>query len=853
MENIKVQFKGITRNTDDGICSDGECMELINARLNNGSIEPVGKSIQLAMTEHEYKSVSYHANAKRYIGITGEGQLYEMPEDFSSETILSDSVTATKVDFIGNTMAALTEEGLRYFLWQNNTYKYLGALPTLPSFSVTKVLNAIGTSGDSTLDTNDGKYAAYIKVINIANGKGYYSCSAAFRAAFRLYDGTYIRHSAIRFLYLTPDDQYSITIDQLPDQPGSSPIHATLKGSNNAQLEYGDGQELIFGNGMAYLLCFAPSFTFYGMDLEDWKDIIMSIDIFSSENFRKPFLISNIDTEKADKDFPTPGERLKDVSLFYKIYSFPISSDTQFAFATTGINVSADILATQEELPDDTGTNNDISATNCYIYNNRIHVNGIKTILFKGYVDNLYDNVKSPNTAAHDVYVFLKDDNGEERVLKQSGVMCDRNSISPYLMYPDYRAYKMVIVNSLTKTKYKEFQLVKHARLNCAYFMNLSSTNIKLKMPELSTFQTHTDAWSTEETSNVANERDNIIKVSALNNPFYFPADQTYQFQAPIIGMQSNVIAMSQGQFGQYPLYVFTKDGVYVMQIGTADVAYATQTPVTRDVCNNPNSICGLDTAVAFSTDRGLMTISGTQTQLISEDIYGFLPSCTLSSPIISRILDVANLTDSLSSVTFPDYLKEAKVGFNYQEHQIVVANKEYSYCYVYSLKTGMWHKISQTVTNFINSYPHTWALNGMQVLDLNNTHRSISTMAMITRPIKMGTLTHKRILQSALRGIVKRSLSDLYLRGEPVMFRGDNVDIFSDVGMYILGSNDAEHFTLIAKKEMMTDIRDLVTKMNKSKPYKYFMLCLVGGVRTDVSINYMELTADESFANRLR
>ena len=850
MENIKVQFKGIIRNTDDGMCSDGECMELINARMNNGSIEPIGKPIQIALTEHEYKSVFYHTNAKRYIGITENGQMYEMPEDFSTETILSDSVTAKKVDFVGNTMIALTEEGLRYFLWQNNAYKYLGTLPSLPSFSMTKVLNVLGTSGDGTLGTNDGKYGAYIKVISIANEKGYYACSAAFRVAFRLYDGTYVKHSAIRFLSLMPEDEYTITIR---DQISTLDRTYTLKGNNNAQQNYGDGQELIFDEGMCYLLFFAPIFSFYNMNLSDWKDVIMSIDIFSSENFRKPFLIANTGSPKADEGFPTPGERLKDVHLFYKIGSIPVSSATQKTFTTTGVNVSADILATQEELPDDTGTNNEISASGCYTYNNRLHANGVKTILFKGYTDNLYDNVKSPNTSSHDVYVFLKDDNGEERILRQSGVMADRNNIAPYLMYPDYRAYKIVVVDSSTPTKYKEFELTKHKFLNCAYYMNLSDTNIKLKMPALSSFETHSEAWNTEETSNISKSRDNILKVSALNNPFYFPADQTYQFQTPIIGMQANVIAMSQGQFGQYPLYVFTGDGVYVMQVGTGDVAYATQTPVTRDVCNNPDSICGLDTAVAFATEQGLMIIEGTQTQLISENIYGFLPSCTLSSPIISKILNVASLSDCLSSVTFPDYLKGAIVAFNYQEREIVVANKEYTYCYVYSLKTGMWHKISQTINNFVNSYPYTWALNGKRILDLNNNHRSISTMALISRPIKMGTLTHKRILQSALRGIVKRSLSDLYLRGEPVMFRGENVDIFSDVGMYILGSNDAEHFTLISKKEMMTDIRDLVTKMNKSKPYKYFMVCLVGGVRTDVSINYMEFTVDESFTNRLR
>ena len=341
--------------------------------------------------------------------------------------------------------------------------------------------------------------------------------------------------------------------------------------------------------------------------------------------------------------------------------------------------------------------------------------------------------------------------------------------------------------------------------------------------------------------------------VSNLNNPFFFPADQVYMFNTSIIGILSNVIAMSQGQFGQFPLYVFTKDGVYAMSVGNGNIAYASQTPVTRDVCNNPDSICGLDKMVAFSTDKGLMVIDGNITTLISEKMYGFLPSCTISSPIIPKILNVASLGDCLSGVVFPDYMEQCKVGYNYGENEIVVSNNNYDYSYVYSMKTGEWHKISQKIESFVNSYPYTWALNGNQILDLNNNHRSISKIAVITRPVKLGSLKHKRILQTALRGIVKRSLSDLYLRGEPVMFRGENVDIFSDVGMYMLGSNDAEHFELISKKERMEDIRDLVTKMNKSKPYKYFMVCLVGGVRTDVSINYIEMAVDESFTNRLR
>ncbi len=210
-------------------------------------------------------------------------------------------------------------------------------------------------------------------------------------------------------------------------------------------------------------------------------------------------------------------------------------------------------------------------------------------------------------------------------------------------------------------------------------------------------------------------------------------------------------------------------------------------------------------------------------------------------------------MNDIISSVIFRDYLENAEVGYNYQENEIIVSNASFPYSYVYSINGKIWSKLSVKVDSFTNKYPECYALVDGSIYDLQNNHRSIATILMVTKPIKFGTNTHKKILQTALRGVIKPSKSDLYLRGEQVMFRGDTVSLFSDIGMYILGSNDAEHFTLEGGREKMTDIRDLITKMNKSKSYKYFVVVLVGGVRTDVSINYLECIVEEAFGNRLR
>lgn len=841
MENIKIQFKGITRNTDDGISADGECMELINARVNNSSIEPIGKPIMLKQTAHTYSKIYHHSIAKRYIGITESGQMYEMPEDLSSETIMTGDLKAKSIEFIGNTISVITDEGIRYILFWNGSYIYLGEIPDVPEFGIDKEVKAVSVEIDEISDNDDEvRYGNFTKVLSEANKNGCYCYSAAFCAAFRLFDGSYVKSTEIQIVYLDSDDKVTVTYGDR-----QNPQKLILSGGYSGKFF---AQTKTILAKWANLLCFKPTFLFEDYDLSAWSDIIIGIEIFSTDNFRTILNAgSSRLTSQFETDIKTPVERANNISLMYNIASLKLGSTS----ASVDIDVSIDNLATLQHMVDSYNTHHSILPKSSYSYNNRLHLIGIKRTLSSG--------VRVSSTAKEYqflIHIYIHASDGDKVIEKwEIG-----QYIRTFIMYPDSRAYKMIIYRyeynvpvvgiqiDLKKSDFFDFSFY------CIeYWYDFRGRPQKTGYFDVIKISDFESMGVGETTDNIDYEKGNVMYVSNLNNPFFFPADQVYQFNTDIVGVQSNVVALSQGQFGQFPLYVFTKDGIYAMNVGSGEVAYSSQTPVTRDVCNNPESICGLDTMVAFSTDRGLMAINGTVTELISEKIYGFLPSCSVSSPIIGKILNVASLGEEISSVVFPDYIEEAKIGYNYEAKEIVVANMNFPYSYVYSLKTGEWHKISQNIDSFVNSYPYTWAVSGNQILDLNNTHRSVSTIALISRPIKMGTLTHKRILQTALRGIVKRSLSDLYIKGEPVMFRGDTVDIFSDVGMYVLASNDAEHFELVAKKEKMADIRDLVTKMNKSRPYKYFMVCLVGGVMTDVSINYIEMNVDESFTNRLR
>lgn len=583
--------------------------------------------------------------------------------------------------------------------------------------------------------------------------------------------------------------------------------------------------------------------------LSGWKDVASSVDIFVS----RPFVINDLDSTiktvtvldknnmMVDLPFKSESELLEeigDISNFYLVKSIPIG-DISNGFE----NIFAEGKAFKNLEQQDVATDDDFTRSgitgNLYTYNGKLHVGNIREKLAKPYPLGMFA-VSDINEFTVNTEVHVKTESGMKIVHGAStayGAM-----VSPYLSYPDSRAVKMIIYND---KYYDEIPLKPHPFLNIAY-------SLKGLYPHSITDKYGTYTPLPEDSVSVA---PNKLKVSNVSNPFYFPAKQTYTVSSRnIVAMATATTALSTGQFGQFPLYVFTGEGVFALSVGTGDIAYANSFSVTRDVCNNPDSIVSTDDAIVFSTDSGLKVLSGSTVRGISSDMEGYLPTAVDSSPIIKKIAGVGGFSDKLSSTEFIYYLEEAKVGYNYEDKEVIVANRNYPYSYVFNMQSGSWYKISASINRFLNSYPECLAVfNDHGVYNMHNGHRTVNKILLLTRPIKFGTLTHKRIVQSAIRGVIRPSESLVYFRGETVKFRDQEILAFSKCGFYILGSNDAEHFILLSGREKIEDVRDLITKMNKTKAFKYFMIALVGGVRTDVALNYIEFMVDETYTNRLR
>lgn len=344
--------------------------------------------------------------------------------------------------------------------------------------------------------------------------------------------------------------------------------------------------------------------------------------------------------------------------------------------------------------------------------------------------------------------------------------------------------------------------------------------------------------------------RKNTLKVSAVDNPFYFPTAQTYKFEGEIKGLASNAEAISTGQFGQYPLFVFTDTGIWAMGVDTSGQgAYTTQSPFSREVCNG--AICPVSGGVVFTTKRGVMAISGGQVTELSKPLDGLEEMLfNFSGALAGQIFARAGYGgyEKFEPVPIREYIKGesgnvkgesgAKLAYNYLHNEVILSNpaEKYKYSYVYNLDSQTWGMIDTKFDITTNSYPELVVYNNgegkMYIFD--DTTTGVVPVVAITRPFTMGSLDFKRIRQAGLR----------------TTFEGQ-------LNFYVLGSIDGANFVCITGKEYpskngneSTDVtrRDLITAMSRSKQYKYFVIAVAGDIEGRISM--AELLVDMGFAN---
>lgn len=956
----EIKYTGFSASPSDYECPDGDLAAVLNVVPEEGSLSPVMPPRTLFQLDDggNVRFVHETAYIKNYIIlypdniITWRSDKY--PEPFSFGTLDHDFTGRTihQINAIGNTLIVLADDGMHYFLWKGyysrppqkeddpKEYRYLGThypeidlsfglnLPSMYSgtygqlpliytresnppriVSAEEVVQFSAFSndvkeqfekkdateirfqayGENTIDTlRKAIQGAANKVINEASKLNLFTMPFLVRYSYRLYDGSIVMHSAPVLMQCcsgcTP-----LTHCRKRDGGSMSVIAEAL----GFQLDYCVTSEL--------------------EKLEQWKDIIKSVDIFvskpifdynenandwgspQSDNWKavnedspdfddfinkSSFCVSNdhelgtsmpgsILTYKYEKReyftalhgskghitwssdyfFKMPerpqaevDEEIKTCSNFYLLKSIPLRDlKTERTIITVEKEYLSSLLG-RELMTDDYNSHDVIIPKYSYGFNGRLNVTNLRKQLFGGYnASTLFGYTDGydllDETCNVEVYFYLKQDNNEFVVKGESGKYGIR-SVFSYLFYPSPYAYKAVI--AISGKGIYEVKMMPHETLNGSIWFSGLSGSIESE-------KTVSSVPSVTPVGERIIELPNKIYSSEINNPFYFPLSGISTVgTGQIITLSTAAKALSQGQFGQFPLYAFTDEGVWALQISSSGTVSAVH-PFTRDVCINPESITQLDSSVLFAADRGIMLLSGSTSMCISDNLNYDQVFDIESLASSGSIITLAGLDkESFSYVAFREFLLGCRMLYDYVHQRIIVYSRHldgdgkpecpYPYAYVYSLKTKTWGMIPSNIKDTVPSYPESLAMlfdgsladysaDGSLTLDEDGSITGIKGM-LITRPLKLDA-------PDALK-----TVSTVIQRGN---FRRGHVS------SVLWGSRDLFHWQLVwsSTTHTMSGFR--------GTPFKYFRIGVLLDLKQDESLYGCSIEYTPRFTNRLR
>jgi hypothetical protein len=445
-------------------------------------------------------------------------------------------------------------------------------------------------------------------------------------------------------------------------------------------------------------------------------------------------------------------EDIRSTSQFYLLESIPVE---QLTTTRTKLVVEEDYLqslVTREVMTDDYDSHDKLLPNYSFVYNSRLNLANIRKELYylynigamipytNGYVANWngMPPTQMDGTMGASVYFYIKQD-GRDIVV--SGESYSVSFYSPpflFLFYPNINAYKAVIVTHYGFPQYYEVMLEQHKFLNGAFYF--------------AGWENPPTGLSDYPTASPREQRiidlPNKIYTSEINNPFHFPVLGINTIgTGTILGISSAVKALSEGQFGQFPLYAFTTEGVWALEV-SATGTYSAKQPITRDVVINPDSITQIDSSVLFATDRGIMHISGSATQCLSDSLNAEDLFSIADLPKANALIDIfngkagENEKATLSDITllpFNDFLRECRMVYDYTNQHIIVYNPTVRYAYVFSLKSKLWGMMLSDIVNNVNSYPEALAMaDGNRLVDFSTSSAETITALVVTRPFKM-------------------------------------------------------------------------------------------------------------------
>ena len=895
-----VIFQGLTHSPSDYDCQDGELATCLNLINEDGALHPIHQPVMVdeniyipdGTTIELVHKVSYDNSIHTHYIIHGNSWYWKEKGgngESHSITGLSD-FQVNAVTAVGNILCFVGDSKTIYAYWKDGQY-------VLMDFSTIKYAGiSTRENGNKTYDvieTNDAvsdiddhakdKGNHYVKFKDNIDGNAAHKLFLAKDAylnkkmddesfkyvqfgvlALKLYDGSHI----------LVGNPFTITNGEGVDN--NINLWYVYK-AHPIQIE-GLGEKFYPSDNTYYAVHLKQSLFKYKLkidfsDITKYEDIIDGVDVYVSNSIY-PYKTNVELSEEQKKAYDNNTDQylqietedygmliLRNAFTFdakecLGHWSYPALSKDEFNEKVSNLTFYKSVsftyndvikkkekylkrvLETEESLSLASSFRDSFGAKCAITYNNRLHLANVSTTnrsTVNGYVSNQLGYAR---VITHVKYKY----NGN--TLESYGVDSLQFPLDPVLAFPSDNVISYeVYVNYGGSYYHKEVEIYDKNNLGLSFYTEYDSGKLQYinsdKFESISS-STWNQVLATATSFQPANiYSPSLVKVSEAENPLVFPAKNSVQVGSSVVNaLAANTRPISEGQFGDAPLYAFTDEGVWVLMLGS-EGTYQARQPAQRDICSNPKGILQIDDAVLFPTERGIMMQQGREAVCITDvlDDYPFdflqiYSHSTKDKTYPNRLLALGNIPESdVQYVRFRTYLQSADMIYDYYDSRIIVFNPSYTYAYVYSLKSKLWGTMHNVFSKRVNIYPESYAINDNgRIVDVYVKEPTEDVRYFLcSRPLSLG------------QEDIHKTMLDCIARGN--MFSIEN----GKYGMVLFGSNDLNNWYFISSS-VNRYLRNLV-----GSPFKYFRIVMMGSLSVNECISRLSTDFQTRWQNKLR
>lgn len=789
----QISFSGVALTPYNDISPDGQLSACINLQSYAGSLRPSEiEGTEYQISESGFKLITIHVTSNyRHMIFYDGSALYWADEKAGTLNLkyITSIRNLSSVQAIGNTLSVISDDGITYVLYKNDGYLTLGDIPEL---NLNFALKGIGSVGDSSkvsvetipyadlskdfTDTNkriitDAVMVLVNDYVNEQHEKGNFIFPFLLRYALRLYNDDLIRHSVPILISCTNKESLAVLASFERDR---------------------DITELLIQAIGCYFKLYFKSDT-NSTVFDNWSDVIKSVDIFISEPIytyypdklceRFSFITSSayaicsvtgdtstyikrsfqdiFTSNNPDFDFKKPislpykskdeiAKAIEDTSNFYFLTSV-LTRELPSSF--TEVNVESTSLSNisfKERMTDDYASHDKLYPQTAFVYNRRLNIANIRKELFEGHALNSVLTYQEDYNAGYKVchcYIYSRINN-KEVIFKMPSFIFSSDITIDYFFFPGTYAYKAVFTKGDTILT---LELRNHPLLNGVYYCSGFNQNAFVS------------GTIPSESGDSTVYLPNVIYTSQVDNPFYFPVQGINTVgTGEIIGLSTITTALSQGQFGTFPLMAFCTDGNYALQVNSEGLFSAVTPPMQRDVCTNRKSITQIDGAIIFVTARGVMIADGSTIQPLSNILNGVLSDL---SQFAAKDGLSEDMLIGIPSVPPVDFFQNCIIAYDYVSKRLLFmseSSEENAFGWQYCIDEQSWQQINfGNAISIYNVFPSSYVQqirNGSsRIVRLDSPYNFDASQFnegyVLTRPLKLDTLQYKSFRQVALVG----------------------------------------------------------------------------------------------------